>query len=280
VSSDTEPVSAKEEPVLGPELPPVSYAEAEAAFLAGEDEKAVALFSRYAADRPENVWGRYMLGISLRRTGDLQKAEEAFRSVLDDDADHLKSLVNLGRVLIDADRPAEALPWLEHAVEVDPASVDGHRVLARALHSLGRREEALATYDLALGIDSTDAWSLNNSGLVLIEEERFEEAVERLERACAAEKGVACFHNNLGIARERSGDRPGATRAYAAALAIDESYEKARISLARVESLGEPAATDPGAELATESVTEPAAETEAIAIAAPEEETVPPNVEP
>ena len=39
-------------------------------------------------------------------------------------------------------------------------------VRGRALHSLDRREDALAAYAAALAVDENDAWSLNNTGLI------------------------------------------------------------------------------------------------------------------
>ena len=53
---------------------------------------------------------------------------------------------------------------------------------------------------------------------------------ERVELA----PDVATFQNNLGVALERAGYPTQAADAFKAALAVDEKYEKARISLERV----------------------------------------------
>ncbi len=132
---------------------------------------------------------------------------------------------------------------LERAVENRADDVDAQRVRARALHSLGRVEEALAGYETALSIDANDAWSLNNMGLILIEQERFEEAQAPLFRACTADSTLAVCRNNLGVALERSGDFSGARDAYAEALVVDPEHAKAQVSLARVQALIVPAET-------------------------------------
>jgi Flp pilus assembly protein TadD len=214
---------------------PVTYRDAEAAFLAGDYALASDMFTDYAKDHPGNAWGHYMLGLSQRRAGDLAASESAFLACLAIDPDHVKALVNLGRVRLDDDRAAEAEEVCGRAVSIDPENVDAQRTLARALHTQGRRDEALAAYDTALSIDPSDAWSLNNKGLILIEEERFAEAAESLTAACAADDTRAVFHNNLGVALERTGAFADAEQQYAAALAIDAAYGKAAVSLARVE---------------------------------------------
>lgn len=214
---------------------PVTYRDAEAAFLGGDYALAAAMFTDYTTDHPGNAWGQYMLGLSQRRAGDLAASESAFLAALAIDPDHVKSLVNLGRVRLDDGRAVEAEEVAGRAVAIDPENGDAQRTLARALHTQGRRVEALAAYDAALSIDPSDAWSLNNKGLLLIEEERFAEAAETLTAACAADDTRAVFHNNLGVALERTGRFADAEKEYAAALAIDAGYGKAAVSLARVE---------------------------------------------
>jgi predicted Zn-dependent protease len=235
---------------------PVRYEDAEAAYFAGDRARAAELFERYTARKPDNAWGHYMLGLSRWKTGDLTGAEEAFQAALAIAPAHEKSLVNLSRTLLDDGRAADALPIITRAVEAEAPSVDAHRVHGRVLHTLGRTEEALAAYAEALAIDPEDAWSLNNAGLVLIEAERFEEAANYLARACDADSSEAVFRNNLGIARERLGDYGAAETEFAQALELDGSYDKARVSLARVAELADavapadPAPTPDDVELA------------------------------
>ena len=214
---------------------PVTYEEAERVFLEGDYERAAILLGAYTRQKSENVWGHYLRGLALHRADRLEEAEEAYRSALEIDGDHPKTLVNLARTLLKSDRPAEALNYAARASETWPENVDAHRTRARALHTMGHAGEALEAYADALAIDPEDSWSLNNSGLILIEDERFEEAVDPLRKACTANESEARFFNNLGIALERSGDLVGAKEAFASAIAIDAGYEKSLVSLARVD---------------------------------------------
>lgn len=225
------------EPVAGPPAQPVTYAEAEAAFMAGSYREAAGMFAAYIDDHPLNAWGHYMLGLSEWRAGNLHDAESAFLQALNLDPDHQKSLINVTRVRMELDEFDGALESVTKAVEADPASVKAHRVMGRVLHNLGRRNDAIDAYAGALALRDTDIWALNNYGLLLIEAERFSEAIPPLARAVEQDPGIAVIQNNLGVALERTGYFRAAAVAYADALAADSTYAKAAISKERAEGL-------------------------------------------
>jgi predicted Zn-dependent protease len=213
----------------------VSYAEAESTFKIKDYEKATEMFDVYTKSHEKNAWGHYMLGLSAWRAGQLDRAQAAFDDALALDPKHVKSLVNLSRVLLESDKPAEAERYLATAIEVDPGSSDAYRVLGRTKMLLGNADGALESYRSALAIDPEDIWSMNNMGLVLIQQGRFEEALRPLARATQLAESVAVFQNNLGIALERTGHYTAAAEAYKATLAADSAYSKAAASLARVD---------------------------------------------
>src|SRR4030095_5062191 len=101
--------------------------------------------------------------------------------------------------------------------------------------SLNEPNEAVAAYRLALSHDPTDVWSMNNMGLLMIQQGKNEEALGPLARAVQLDSTVAVFQNNLGTALEPTGRFALATQAYKSALTIDDGYTKAKVSLARVE---------------------------------------------
>ncbi len=233
---------AQAAPAVRPDRP-VSYEEAEGAYFDRRYAEAADLFAAYAGDHPANAWGHYMLGLSLWKAGEPEGAREALEQALAIRPDHLKSRLNLARVLLDLDRPADALAAAEQVTAADPDFPTARRVLANALQESGRTDEAIVAYEDALRRDPDDAWSLNNLGLLLLRRERFAEALPALARAVTLRPGEACFQNNLGSALERSGHLQAAQDAYAAAVEADGSHERARVSLERVEAT---AAVAPG----------------------------------
>ena len=121
---------------------PASFADGEAAYQARKYGEATAIFERYTAQRPKNAWGHYMLGLSAWKSGDLAKSEQAFEKALSIDPHHVKSLVNLSRVFIDQKRHDDAIDRLTRAAEIDPESVEVHRLLGRTYHAQGKTDEA------------------------------------------------------------------------------------------------------------------------------------------
>lgn len=222
-----------------PETPrtPVTYAEAEKIFFAGRYQEAADLFADYTAGHGENAWGFYMLGLSAWKAGDPDAADEAFRRALDLKPEHLKSLVNHARVLLEMDRAEEARDRIEMALAVDPSSLDALRVLGRIQHSQGELDAAAESYRTVLADQADDVWALNNLGLILIEQEKFADALAPLARASLIRGDLACVQNNLGIALERTGHYTAADEAYALALQADPAHGKALISRTRVAGL-------------------------------------------
>jgi len=218
-----------------PETQVVSISDGEKAYQEKRYDDAVAIFSTYVEQHPKNPWGQYMLGLSSWKNGNLEGAETAFVSANELDPKHVKTLLNLTRVHLDQGRPKDALGRVNAALALDSSSGEGYRLLGRVRAALNEPNEAIAAYRLALSHNPNDVWSMNNMGLLMIQQGRNEEALGPLARAVQIDSTVAVFQNNLGIALEHTGRFVMATEAYKSALAIDDGYTKAKLSLARVE---------------------------------------------
>jgi tetratricopeptide (TPR) repeat protein len=216
---------------------PASFADGQAAYQAKKYSEATAIFDAYTERRPANAWGYYMLGLSSWKSGDLAKSEQAFDKALSIDPRHVKSLVNLSRVLIDQKRHDDAIDRLTRASEIDPDSAEVQRLLGRTYYAQGRKGEAEDAYRRALDLNERDVWSMNNLGLLLLETKRAEEALPLFAQAVELRKEVPEFHNNLGMALEHTGRFKAAATAYNGALTADPRYEKAKQNLVRVEAV-------------------------------------------
>ena len=214
-----------------------SFSDGEVAYAARKYEDAVKLFDQYTEQKPKNPWGHYMLGLSAWKAGDLEKSEKSFNEALRLDPDHFKSLLHLSRLMIDQKRYEDALVRLTHAGELDPQSADVQRLLGRAYSGFGKTDEAVAAYRRTIELDTRDAWSMNNLGFLLIEKERYDEALPVLQKAVSLRKSVAVFHNNLGTALEHTGNIKGAAAEYRTARIVDPGDEKSKENLIRVEGV-------------------------------------------
>jgi tetratricopeptide (TPR) repeat protein len=240
-TSSTAPAVVTPEAVSGEvdsvrtEPPIVTFASAQTAYTQRNYADAQQAFGAYVERHPRNPFGHYMLGLSAWKNGDLEQAQAALEESLALDSTNVKTLLNLGRVLLDQGHPDEALVHVEAALGLDSGSAEVYRMKGRVQSALGQRDSAEASYRLALSIDPSDSWSMNNLGLLLIDEGRYDEALMPLARAVELRPQAPAFANNLGVALERAGHAGSASAAYRAALAVDSSYAKARQSLARVE---------------------------------------------
>ena len=193
----------------------------------------------------ETPWDLYMLGMSAWKTGESEKALNAFDQALQLDPNHRKSLFNSSRVLLESGRPKEAVERIEKALALEPMSNEGLRLLGRVRYELGDVDGAIEAYHRALSIDERDVWSMNNLGLIYIQQDRSSEALAPLARAIELRSNAPVFQNNLGTALERSGYPTAAAQAYEAAIAVDSTYAKASVGLARVTSGDQKAESTP-----------------------------------
>jgi tetratricopeptide (TPR) repeat protein len=244
-TSETAPAPTATTPTT-PVVPTnVSYETAESAYAARQYPLAVTMFQAYTGRRPQNAWGYYMLGLSAWHAGQLDRAEQAFDTALAHDPRQVKSLVNLSRVLLEQNRPHDALDRINQALAIDSGLAESWRVLGRVQAHMGQTDPAVEAYRTAIKIDSSDVWSMNNLGLTLINAGRYADAVGPLARAVQLDSTVPAFGNNLGIALERSGHFTAATLAYKAVLSADSTYDKARVSLQRVDGRPDAVGTEP-----------------------------------
>jgi tetratricopeptide (TPR) repeat protein len=218
-----------------------TFEEAESVYRAGQFAEATGLFESYVGSKPENPRGHYMLGLSAWKSGDLERAASAFNRAIGLDSTHVKSYLNLGRVLLALDRDQEALELAVTVLDIDSTSAEGLRLLARAQHGLGEVDAAIDTYRHALVANDQEVWTMNNLGVLYLEEGDPEAALAPLARAVQLRGTAPVFQNNLGMALERAGFPVAAKRAYEAAVRADSTYIKAvknreRLSAVAVDS--------------------------------------------
>src|SRR3989475_1807649 len=214
---------------------PVTFEIADSAYRDHRYDDATALFKTYTESRPKNPWGFYMLGLSAWKVGDRVQAESAFVQALRLDSTHVKSHLNLSRVLLEGGQPDSALVHIEAAIALDSTSSEPLRLQGRAFEAQGKTDDAIVAYQRAIVKNDSDTWAMNNLGALDIRLERFEAAIGPLARANEIADKVATFHNNLGMALELTGRYEQSVEQYRAALAIEGTYGKAVANLQRVE---------------------------------------------
>lgn len=114
---------------------------------------------------------------------------------------------------LEAVTPDEARAAYERVLVLEPAHADAHVNLGRLLHEAGRTADAAAHYRQALAAGPNAVASFN-LGVALEDLRRTSEAMEAYRRALAADDSLAEAHYNLARLYESRGDAQAALRHY------------------------------------------------------------------
>lgn len=128
-----------------------------------------------------------------------------------------------GNALYDLGRKEEAITSYDKALKIKPDDHEAWYNRGNVLDDLGRKEEAIAGYDKALAIkpDKHEAW--NNRGLALSALERKEEAIASYDKALEIKPDKHAAWNNRGNALSALGRKKEALTKFCEAIA---SYDQ------------------------------------------------------
>ncbi|HEX4962147.1 MAG TPA: tetratricopeptide repeat protein [Thermoanaerobaculia bacterium] len=113
---------------------------------------------------------------------------------------------------LEDDSPEEAMAAYRRALELDGHLPDAHLNLGRLLHEQGKTAEAERHYRQALTERPGDATAAFNLGVALQDLGRLRDAAKAYEAALGSEPGYADAHYNLSGIYEKLGEREAAFR--------------------------------------------------------------------
>lgn len=182
------------------------------------------------------------------KPGDLAQALERYRAALAAKPADPELLANIGQILVALNRPAEAAPFLERAVEAEPFSITARFDLAVAYARSGKLQEAVEQYQALMQSDTADMRVAHNLGLALRQLGRNAEAAAAFERATALAPDRAPAWLGLALSLEADGRGDGAAIALERYLALEPAAQDAdnvRVRIARLRAAAEPSPPPP-----------------------------------
>jgi tetratricopeptide (TPR) repeat protein len=185
-----------------PEHPHVLLNLAKTQRMMNHNAEAVEALHAAVAVQPHLAEAWYELGMNMLHVGDSGAAESHFRKALDLEPGHLSALLWLGVALKDNGQPVKAESLLaEGLAKANAPEMKGAFALnlAHAQHGQGKRDAALANFELAAQLDKNLSADINRADL-LEEMLRMEEAAKTLEELVGREPTNAAAHaayNNL-----------------------------------------------------------------------------------
>jgi len=183
--------------------------------------------------------------------GDLGQALEHYRAALAAKPADPELLANVGQILVAMNQPAEAVPFLEQAVEAEPFSIVARFDLAVAYGRSGKLKEAVELYEGLARVDEADMRVHHNLGLALRQLGRNTEAAAAFERATALEPGRSPGWLGLALSLEadgRAGEAAAALERYLMLEPAAPDADNVRARIARLRSAAEPSSPPSDAE--------------------------------
>jgi len=172
------------------------------------------------------------LGSLLAQNGRPADAIALLSKAVSLDPGHAEPHFRLGLAYRDAGQLNPAIEELRAAVRLRPDHADAHLALGALLHGENRTAEALQHFRAAARHAPGSVEAHTNLGLALIEAGETDEAIAEHRRAIALAPGSPGPHSNLAVALQQAGDIQQAVAEYGRALALDPDYAEAHVNLA------------------------------------------------
>jgi superkiller protein 3 len=171
----------------------------------GQNDAAGAkqLFEQALAQNPDDARAALDLGIASELVGDAAGAESAYRQALKAQPDLTQAQTNLGALLREKGELPEAIKLLEKAGAA--GSAGAHQNLALAYEDQGKLDDAAKHYVQALELQPDDVMTRANYGLLLLKQEKPQQAVRELEQARDGAKSNRAALLAIGNGLRRAG---------------------------------------------------------------------------
>jgi len=199
--------------------------------LDGDDAGALAVCQRVVSRRPQMVAGLLQLAHVYKKLGRFGETIATLRRAFEMNADDPAAAILLATALSDAGEAAEAATLLEPYAAASSPPVDVLIMRGVTWAQLGRREEALRSFERARETDPSNPMTLVQIATVHMTAGNDEKARSALELALQQNPDLAAAHRTLGVLSARRHDDVEAERRFRRALALEPGEADALLNL-------------------------------------------------
>lgn len=193
----------------------------------GDMDKAEAGYQTVLGIDPKHPDALHLMGIIASQKGDYEAAVHLIRQAIQQFPASDIYYNNLGNALARLNRKNEAVDAYQKALGINPDSVDAINNLATNLKELGRTDEALSYFRKALTINPDAVEVYNNMGNALTDLGQIEAAVDCFRKAIALKPDYAIAYNNLGSAMKLREQFKEAIESYNQSVQANPEYAEA-----------------------------------------------------
>jgi len=199
----------------------------------GQDEAVVLLLSGRDAEYGDDRLYAYVLGNALVRRGEVERGQ-VYIDRLFQGGDSAEGHVLMGAAQLRRQDFRAALTELERAVALNPALPTVNSLYGRALMGMGRREDAADAFRKELTKNPNDFDANLYLGLLLKDDGKLDEALDRLKRADRLRPGDPRTLYGLGALHLAAGRVPEAQTALEALVKAVPEYTQGHVLLATI----------------------------------------------
>jgi tetratricopeptide (TPR) repeat protein/peroxiredoxin len=210
-------------------------------FQRGYLEQAEASFERAQRDDPSSAEALYGLGSVYLKQEKTREARTSFERSTALQASYPDTLANawnnLGLLATREGQTAEAIPFFQQALELNPDHLIALENLGNAYRQQKKWEEARKTLERAVAVGPQDPEANYSLGMVFAQLNDNDRAYEYLQRALKSRPGYPEALNNLGILYLRTGRRDDAVASFEDCIRVAPAFDQSYLNLARVYAL-------------------------------------------
>lgn len=206
---------------------------------------AAACYQRAIDANPDDARGFYRLGVVEARRGRRAEAESLWRHALQLNPFFADARYNLALLLRDTGRMDDAVMELEWAARHDPRNARLWRALGNICMASDRARPAADAFERWVRLSPDDPDARERLGLALARLGRINDAMIQYQVALRLDGRRASTLNALGEAYVRAGQLAAAVDAFQAALEINPDLDIARRRLDHIQQQLQPDATRP-----------------------------------
>jgi Flp pilus assembly protein TadD len=187
--------------------------------------------------------GKLISPDDLMQQADLQfgnglfsEAEQIYRNILTKNPRHHKAALGIALAALQQNKMAEAIQFMQQAVEIAPSITVYRRNLGELLRRAGQLEAAITSLTTTTHMEPHLAENHFLLGLAYNDNQQFSLAIHHYHTALSYHPNDGITWNNLGASLENSGDKQTAKVAYATAIALNSKHAEAQNNLAAIYS--------------------------------------------
>ena len=210
-------------------------------FQRGYLDQAEASFRQALSDDPASAEALYGLGSVYLKQEKTREARENFEHATKLQASYPDTLANawnnLGLLATREGHTAEAIPYFQEALKLNPDHLIALENLGNAYRQQKNWDEARVVLERAVAVGPQDPEANYSLGMVFAQLNDNDRAYEYLQRALKSRPSYPEALNNIGVLYLRTGQRDEAVASFEECIRVAPAFDQSYMNLARVYAL-------------------------------------------